>query len=143
MNDIVINPCIQRLLKSGARTTGVQNFYNVNLDSVSRILKNKSSEFWQKEGEKMAMRLFKAASGKVPAYKAFLKKNGIKPSLIKSKKDFEQVPFIDKENYLRKYPLEEMCWNGKIESNTLLSVSSGSSLSAKISQMSTGSMSGP
>lgn len=34
---------------------------------------------------------------------------------------------MDKTNYMRKYKLEEICWDGKLESNTLFSVSSGSS----------------
>ena len=127
MKSTVINPQMQKLLMPNAKAGGISDLYGMRLDFVSRTMRNKNGEFWQKEGEKMALGLFRKAAEKIPAYKDFLKGNNVKPSLIKSIKDFSNVPFVDKENYLRKYPLEKLCWEGKLENNTLLSVSSGSS----------------
>ena len=127
MKSTVINPQMQKLLMPNAKAGGISDLYGMRLDFVSRTMRSKNGEFWQKEGEKMALGLFRKAAEKIPAYKDFLKGNNVKPSLIKSIKDFSNVPFVDKENYLRKYPLEKLCWEGKLENNTLLSVSSGSS----------------
>lgn len=127
MKQVVINPFMQKLFKPPIKDGGILDFCETNLESVSRALRDKDSEFWQKEGERMALHLFHAAARKVPAYKSFLKERGIKPALVKSIKDFVNIPHVDKENYLRKYPLEELCWEGKLAANTLLAVSSGSS----------------
>lgn len=82
---------------------------------------------WQRRGEERALKLFYAAAQHVPAYKDFLKKNSIEPEKIKTVNDFKNVPLIDKENYLRAYPLEQLCWYGDLASQQMISVSSGSS----------------
>lgn len=78
--------------------------------------------------EQMALDLFHLASKRVPAYKDFLKKQGVTPTKIKTYSDFKQyVPVIDKQNYLREYPLSALCLDGNMFSNRIISVSSGSS----------------
>jgi len=90
-------------------------------------LRSKSEDFWVKRGEKRVLELFKLMSKRVPAYKDFLKKEKIKPELVKTIKDFKNIPLIDKENYLRKYPLESLCWDGKLkEKSFIICASSGS-----------------
>lgn len=75
----------------------------------------------------MALNLFQLMSRRVPAYKDFLKKNRINPDKIKTIKDFKLVPTIDKENYLRVYPLEKLCWDGELkEKRWTISANSGS-----------------
>lgn len=75
----------------------------------------------------MALRLFRSASVGVPAYKDFLKKNRIDPAKIKTITDFSDVPPVNKKNYLLKYPLERLCWDGEMASSDMISLSSGSS----------------
>ena len=78
-----------------------------------------------KIGFKNALLNFYWTSEKVPAYKDFLRVNKVKPELIKTPADFEQVPFIDKSNYLRKYPFHTLFPKGIIP--PFISASSGSS----------------
>lgn len=77
-------------------------------------LKTKPESYWVKRGEKAALKLFHKAAKSVPAYKDFLKKNNIDPTKIKTIEDFKKVPSVDKDNYLRQYPLRALCWNGKL-----------------------------
>ncbi len=76
-------------------------------------LKTKPEKYWVKRGEKAALKLFHEMAKRVPAYKKFLKAHKVNPSSVKTIKDFKKIPTIDKDNYLRKYPLEELCWDGK------------------------------
>ena len=83
-----------------------------NIPSLERKLKTEPEEYWIKRGENRAVKLFKLMSQRVPAYKDFLKKSKIDPDLIKGISDFKHIPTIDKNNYLRAYPLESLCWDG-------------------------------
>lgn len=77
-------------------------------------LQNENALVWEKRGEDVALKLFHEMSNRVPAYKDFLKKNGIDPLSIRSIADFNKIPTVDKENYLRKYSLKELSWDGKL-----------------------------
>lgn len=103
-----------------------QRFINLSSDKTLREYRTKSDKYWRNVGEKMALGLFKDMSKRVPAYKNFLKKHNIDPSKIKTTKDFKKVPAMDKDNYIHKYKLNELCWDGKVESSYFLSASSGS-----------------
>lgn len=76
--------------------------------------------------EEIAISLFHEAARRVPAYKQFLKEHKIRPSSIKTIEDFKSLPTVDKKNYLTKYPLQDLCWDGDAFSNQMVSVSSGS-----------------
>ncbi|KKQ41661.1 MAG: hypothetical protein US60_C0032G0002 [Microgenomates group bacterium GW2011_GWC1_37_8] len=94
---------------------------------LERLLKTKPENYWIERGEKRAIELFHLMSKRVPAYKDFLKKNRIDPGRIKTIKDFKNVPFIDKNNYIRSYPLESLCWDGNIKGRSwIISATSGS-----------------
>lgn len=88
--------------------------------------RSRGDAYWKKTGEKMALELFRQTAQRVPAYKKFLKKNKINPKTIKTIKDFKNIPLTDKDNYINKYKLSELCWDGKIENSYFLSASSGS-----------------
>ena len=94
---------------------------------TSQILVAKPSNYWVNMGERRALQLFKSASERVPAYRKFLKEHGVDASQIRTKKDLARVPYISKENYLRKYPLHELVWDGEIDHASMISRSSGSS----------------
>ncbi len=86
----------------------------------------KNSKFWEKEGDKNSIKLFKKVAKNVPAYKDFLKKNKINPEKIKKIEEFKQIPTINKKNYLRKYHIEDLCWDGILKEPLIFTSTSGS-----------------
>lgn len=77
-------------------------------------------------GDVAALRLFHSVCSTVPAYPVFLKEQGIEPADIQTIKDFQNLPLITKENYLRCYPLAQLCRGGTLECCDTIAVSSGS-----------------
>ena len=95
-------------------------------EQLSADLKTKPADFWVKKGEEYALELFHRAAEKVPAYQDFLSKNSVDHKKIITIEDFKSgVPVIDKENYIYKYSLSELCWNGDVTQSSLISQSSG------------------
>jgi phenylacetate-CoA ligase len=90
--------------------------------------RQKSLDSHDERGEKMALALFHSAAQTVPAYKDFLAKQNVLHEKIRTYDDFTKyVPIIDKKNYLTQYPLSELCSEGDMFKNRIISVSSGSS----------------
>ncbi len=89
-------------------------------------IKHKDSDFWTSEKEKKSLFLFEKASKNVPAYRSFLKKNKLNSRKIKNWKDFQKIPLINKKNYLKKYPLKDLCWNGNLKKPLIFTSTSGS-----------------
>lgn len=83
-----------------------------NVNALLRDLKIKPEEFWLKRGELRLLKLFKQASQRIPAYKQFLKAHHLNPKKIINPEDLLSVPPLDKNNYLRKFPLNALCWDG-------------------------------
>ncbi|WP_013325055.1 phenylacetate--CoA ligase family protein [Gloeothece verrucosa] len=77
--------------------------------------------------ELAVVKLFQDVAATVPAYQTFLKEQGIEPNNIKTLKDFQTLPLITKENYLKLHPLSNLCRLGQINTCDLVCVSSGSS----------------
>jgi phenylacetate-CoA ligase len=73
-----------------------------------------------------ALELFYNVAVTVPAYKAFLTQNGINPANIQTFADFQTLLPLTKENYLQRYPLTDLCRDGKIENCDMIAASSGS-----------------
>ena len=98
-----------------------------NINSFIYDLCTKKSSYWEERGEIMAFKLFKDMAHRVPAYKKFLIENKIDVKNIKSFKDTLFIPPIDKDNYLRKYDLNELCWDGILDKKSwVISSTSGS-----------------
>jgi phenylacetate-CoA ligase len=70
--------------------------------------------------------LFHNVATTVPAYQNFLAALNINPESIKTFEDFQKLPLITKDNYLRCYPLPQLCREGKLETCDFIAVSSGS-----------------
>jgi phenylacetate-CoA ligase len=83
--------------------------------AAEEALKSRAPREWEERGEKAALELFRAMSARVPAYKDFLKKHEIDPATIRSIADFKKLPALNKDNYLRAYPLEALSWNGALK----------------------------
>src|SRR5688500_9070579 len=78
--------------------------------------------------EGMALDLLHEMARRVPAYKNFLEKEKIDAERIRTYEDFQKyIPIIDKENYIGQYPLSDLCFDGDILRNRIISGSSGSS----------------
>lgn len=95
-------------------------------DKIIKDIYTKKSDFWVKEGQKRSIKLFKEAAKRVPAYKDFLQKNNVNPDKIKTWSDFQSVPPVNKKDYLRQYPLEQLCWDGTLKKPLVFTSTSGS-----------------
>ncbi|AFY55781.1 coenzyme F390 synthetase [Rivularia sp. PCC 7116] len=98
---------------------GFENFLNTPLENLlqQHITKNPASEI---------ISLFQDVAANVPAYKDFLTQQHINPEQIQTFDDFQKLPPLTKDNYLRCYPLADFCRHGKIESCDTIAASSGS-----------------
>ncbi|MFC0434817.1 phenylacetate--CoA ligase family protein [Kutzneria buriramensis] len=70
------------------------------------------------------MDLFRDVAATVPAYRKFLAERGIDPAEVT---DFGGLPLLDKNSYHRRYPLPELCRDGRLDGCDMIAVSSGSS----------------
>jgi phenylacetate-CoA ligase len=127
-NKSIINPFLSTLTgdQGLGRIENVVDYSNISLRKIHSNLLKAPAQSWEEKGHKMAIALFRKASRRVPAYKDFLKRNAIKPEKVRTVSDLAQVPWMDKNNYFRFYPLDALCWDGLLSKNTLFSVSSGS-----------------
>ena len=102
-------------------------FYDFSYEKYVNYYNKFTKEEILKIGEKKCLDLFRKTTKFVPAYKKFIQKNKINPTKVKTFKDFTKIPYIDKKNYLRKYPLDELIWHGNKKNIPMISMSSGSS----------------
>ena len=96
----------------------MKNSLPYNPIELQNSLKSQSPLVWEKRGQIQALKLFKAAASRIPAYKDFLNRHQITVEKVKTIADFKKIPTIDKDNYLRKYHLSQLCWDGKFNSNS-------------------------
>ncbi len=72
----------------------------------------------------------KNAIKRVPAYREFLmEKLGEIPD-ITTMDDFRNLPLMDKDNYIKKYPLEKLCLDGTLQGKGLIYLTSGTTQQA-------------
>jgi phenylacetate-CoA ligase len=62
----------------------------------------------------------------LPAYQNFLTENNLNSSDIQTFTDFQNLPLITKDNYLRRHSLPNLCRHGQLASCDFIAVSSGS-----------------
>ncbi len=91
-----------------------------------QMVRTISSKECMRLREKNTLSIFKRAAAHIPAYAHFLNRHGIDPANIKSLRDFQKVPPTSKADYLREYPLVELCWNGTLARPGVFSATSGS-----------------
>lgn len=84
-----------------------------NVQKFETALRKRTGSNFERRGQKMALKLFHEMALRVPAYIHFLQANHIDPKKIQSIKDFRTIPCTTKENYVKKYPLEMLCWDGE------------------------------
>ncbi len=94
--------------------------------TTSAFIQNVDPDLLEKLSEKKAIKIFKKARRTIPAYKKVLKENKIKN--VFSIKDFNnRLPILTKENYVKKYPLQERTSSKKFPKQGMIVESSGSS----------------
>ncbi len=98
-----------------------------DIPSLQARLSQEPEESWHKRGQDRALELFQAMASRVPAYQDFLKARNFSPSQVRDIGDFYTIPVVDKDNYLRKYPYEMLCWDGEFaQKRWVISTTSGS-----------------
>lgn len=105
--------------------TDVASFLQTDIKRLEKDIIEKDEKWWQEQGEIAALNLFHEAVKRIPAYKKFLNEHKITPENIKTYGDFQKVPYTDKKNYIDKYPLEELVWDGNVANNFVINASSG------------------
>jgi phenylacetate-CoA ligase len=76
--------------------------------------------------ESHLLQLFHSVVKTVPAYRHFLQAHGIDPLTVQSQADFQRLPLVTKANYIKQYPLAELCREGSLSACDMIAVSSGS-----------------
>ncbi len=97
-----------------------------SIEGVLDKVRREKAAFWDKTREHRALDLFHRAAHGVPAYKDFLKKHKIASGKIKTFKDFQLVPPVDRKNYLRQYPPDKLVWGGTLGNGIVWTSTSGS-----------------
>ncbi|GAB7037148.1 MULTISPECIES: phenylacetate--CoA ligase family protein [Catenuloplanes] len=80
-------------------------------------------------GDLPVLELFRDVAGTVPAYRRFLHDQGVDPATVR---DPAAVPLMTKAGYLERYPLAERCRGGRLDTASVVALSSGSSGKAMV-----------
>ena len=70
--------------------------------------------------------LFHEVAAEVPAYRRWLAANEVEPAEVRTLADFQRLPMLTRDNYLRSYPLAERCRGGSLAGLEIVAMSSGS-----------------
>src|ERR1039458_10213962 len=81
----------------------------------------------QTSTEQMALEVFELAAARVPAYQTILAEAAVKPQDIKTIEDFRRLVVLDKNSTFGRFPLEQLCLDGKLGSLASVLTSSGHS----------------
>lgn len=93
---------------------------------LSTPLAERLNRHRETSGEAQLLALFHAAAENVPAYRSFVAAHGIDWRGVKSLADFQRLPLMTKQNYMRVYPLSDRCRGGDLSQCDMMAVSSGS-----------------
>ncbi|HVY98772.1 MAG TPA: hypothetical protein VHA35_04680 [Dongiaceae bacterium] len=78
------------------------------------------------DGVAQALDLLRRVADGVPAYRALLAEQGLDPAAIKTATAFARLPLLDKKNYVKRFPLDDLVLGGKLTRADFFAVSSGS-----------------
>lgn len=100
-------------------------YYKDNIIKEINYLKSVNSQKIELQGEKNAINLFNFAKQSIPAYKRFLNDNRV-IKRVNTIKDFKHIPIVRRDNYLRKFPYEQLFPKDSLRNATTISATSGS-----------------
>ena len=95
-------------------------------DFLTTPLSAKLNRHHQAKAEQHLLALFCSVAETVPAYQAFLDTHGIDPGGVRTLADYQGLPLMTKQNYMRAYPLAQRCRGGDLSRCDMLAMSSGS-----------------
>ncbi|MEZ5831586.1 MAG: hypothetical protein R3D05_10425 [Dongiaceae bacterium] len=78
------------------------------------------------DGFPEALALLRRVTEGVPAYGAMLKAAGLSPADIHDAADFAKLPLLNKDNYVRRFPMDALVEGGDLSACDFFAVSSGS-----------------
>jgi phenylacetate-CoA ligase len=81
---------------------------------ASKLLRRGHERVLWRIGEWRAWLAFERAVADVPAYADFVREHGGEVTAKRWKPNFSRVPVATKENYVRRYPVEERCVGGQL-----------------------------
>ncbi|PTY07807.1 hypothetical protein DB347_06160 [Opitutaceae bacterium EW11] len=70
---------------------------------------------------------FRRTAERVPAYRALLSEAGVRPDSIRNLDDFRSLPVTEKRNTFQRFPIEELCLDGRLGRLGAVLTSSGHS----------------
>src|SRR5262245_44282383 len=76
--------------------------------------------------EAQVLELFHRVARTVPAYGDFLARHGVEPAGLRTLDSFEGLPLTTKQTYHVRYPLPDLCRDGRLDGCDMIAVSSGS-----------------
>ncbi|MGB7712415.1 MAG: phenylacetate--CoA ligase family protein [Microcoleus sp.] len=103
-----------------------QRAFTAFQEFLNTALEERLQQQQEPSPETVAIALFQNVAATVPAYQTFLSEHNINPAGIQTFEDFQKLPLITKDNYLRCYRLAELCRGGKLATCDFIAVSSGS-----------------
>jgi phenylacetate-CoA ligase len=99
--------------------------YPRDINKRLKELKTKPAFYWENLGKRYVDKLIRFTIDTTPAYRKFLKDNGLDYKKITGFKHLEKLPIMDKNSYLRQYPYQELYPNKNLKLKTI-SATSGS-----------------
>lgn len=95
------------------------NFFGTALDSLL-------ARHLDISAEQEALTLFHSVAATVPAYQRFLEAQRVDPARVTGFAAFQTLPLTTKNNYMRAYPLPQLCREGRLAACETIAASSGS-----------------
>ncbi|WP_132122899.1 phenylacetate--CoA ligase family protein [Actinocrispum wychmicini] len=93
----------------------------------AKVINAYTSFFASEPREPDILGLFQSVAATVPAYQRFLAAAGVDPAAVRTMADFQRLPFTTKDTYQRRYPLPQLCRDGRLDGCDMIALSSGSS----------------
>ena len=100
-------------------TSALDRFLNSSLDEL--LAPGEGSD-----GLPEALALLRRVADGVPAYREMLKSANLPAAEVHDAADFAKLPLLNKENYVRRFPLEALVEGGELAACDFFAVSSGS-----------------
>ncbi|MBI5410849.1 MAG: hypothetical protein HZA21_02545, partial [Nitrospirae bacterium] len=97
-----------------------------SIEQAFHALHTFPSIHWERQGERMALRLARFMAKTVPAYQAQLRASGLGEKAIRSMEDFRQLPVLDKATYITKHSFEDLFPHRDVSGIATISSTSGS-----------------
>jgi phenylacetate-CoA ligase len=94
---------------------------------IERDLRQARPERLRRRSEAQALRVFRRAARRVPAYREILRQAGVDPRAVRTIDEFRRhVPIVDKHSLFTRHEIGELCVDGQLDDAAGVCTSSGS-----------------